>query len=230
MYDRLTYLVCSVLVVLTLAGTAFAQERVETSAIEVVGTGKIMVMPNLATISFAVETNSEQADRAVRENAKRTGALLDALKKIAGEEAKIRTSSFNLSPIYDKEDRLRPGGYRVTNMVLLTTKNTDQLGALLDEASKAGANRVGSLTFSTDREDELRKEAAVKAVRQATQIAKDLAAAANLTIRKVIKLTYAPTGSVRSYRFEAMAAATRTPIEIGEIPIEETVSVVFAAD
>jgi len=230
MYDRLTYLVCSVWVVLTLAGTAFAQERAETSAIEVVGTGKIMVMPNLATITFAVETNSEQADRAVRENAKRTGALLDALKKIAGEEAKIRTSSFSLSPIYEKEDRLRPGGYRVTNMVLLTTEGTEKIGALIDEASKAGASRVGSLTFSTDREDELRKEAAVKAVRQATQIAKDLAAAANLTIRKVIKLTYAPTGPVRPYRFEAMAAATRTPIEIGEIPIEETVSVVFAAD
>jgi len=215
---------------LSLAGTAFAQERAETSTIEVVGTGKIMVMPNLATITFAVETNSEQADRAVRENAKRTGALLDALKKIAGEEAIIRTSSFSLSPIYEKEDRLRPGGYRVSNMVLLTTKNTDQLGALIDEASKTGASRVGSLTFSTDKEDELRKEAAAKAVRQATQVAKDLAAAANLTVRKVIKLTYAPTGPVRPYRFEAMAAATRTPIEIGEIPIEETVSVVFAAD
>jgi len=215
---------------LSLAGTAFAQERAETSTIEVVGTGKIMVMPNLATITFAVETNSEQADRAVRENAKRTGALLDALKKIAGEEAIIRTSSFSLSPIYEKEDRLRPGGYRVSNMVLLTTKNTDQLGALIDEASKTGASRVGSLTFSTDKEDELRKEAAAKAVRQATQVAKDLAAAANLTVRKVIKLTYAPTGPVRPYRFEAMAAATRMPIEIGEIPIEETVSVLFAAD
>jgi uncharacterized protein YggE len=230
MYKRLSLIVCSVFVAVALAGITFAEERPETSKIEVLGTGRVMVMPNVATISFAVETNSENAEQAVKENAKRTGELLAALKRIAGEEAEIRTSGFSLSPVYEKQDRLRPSGYRVTNRVLVETKSMDKLGALLDGASQAGASRIGSLTFSTDKEDDLRREAAVKAVHQAKQIGNDLAKAANLTIQKIIKLNHTPTGPVRPYRIEAATAATRTPIEIGEISIEERVSVVFAAD
>jgi uncharacterized protein YggE len=227
---RLSFIICSIFVLLAFAEATFAEDKPETSTIEVVGTGEVMVMPNLASISFAVETNAERAEKAVKENANRTGKLLDALKKIAGEDTKIRTSGFSVSPIYKKEDRLRPSGYRVTNTVLLKTKNINKLGTLIDEASKVGVSRIGSLIFSTDREDEFRREAAVKALHQAMQIAKDLAKAANLTIKKITRLSYAPTGPVRPYRLEAMAAATRTPIEIGQIPITERVSVVFAVD
>ena len=222
-------IVCSIFVFIALTRPVFAAEKLERSTIEVVGTAKIMVMPNLATISFAVETNAERAKQAVNENANRTAKLLAALKRITGEESKITTSGFSLAAIYRQEDRLRPRGYRVTNTVLLTTKDIDKLGILIDEASKVGVSRIGSLTFSTDKEDEFRREAAVKAVDQAMQVAKDLAKAANLNIKKIINLSYAPMGPVRPYRMEAMAAA-RTPIEIGEISIEERVTVVFAVE
>ncbi len=90
-------------------------------------------------------------------------------------------------------------------------------------------SRIGSLTFSTDRDKELRKEVAAEAVRQAKTIAEDLAKAAGLTIKRIIKISYSPGGPVRPYRMEAMAAAVRTPIEAGEMSIEESVHVVFEA-
>ncbi|NIP26184.1 MAG: DUF541 domain-containing protein, partial [Phycisphaerae bacterium] len=83
-------------------------------------------------------------------------------------------------------------GYRARNSVLLETKSIDKLGIFIDEASRVGVNRIGSITFSTDRDQELRKEAAVKAVQQAQTIAEDLAKAAGLTIRKIIKISYSP--------------------------------------
>jgi uncharacterized protein YggE len=61
-------------------------------------------------------------------------------------------------------------------------------------------------------------------------MATDLAAAAGLTIKKIIKLSYAPRGPVRPYMMETMAARVKTPIEIGELTIEESVNVVFEAD
>ena len=230
MLKRFSFVVFGIFVLMMFTSMACAQERPDVSTIEVVGTGKIMVMPNLATISFTVETNAKAAGQAVNENATRTDNLLDALKTIAGEESKIRTSGFSLSPVYQKEDRLRPRGFRVTNTVLLVTESTDKLGILIDEASKVGAGRINNLVFSTDREDDFRREAAVKAVQQAVQIAKDLAKAANLTLGRIINLSYAPTGPVRPYRVALMQAEARTPIEIGEIPIEERVTVVFAVD
>lgn len=229
MYRRLVFSLFGTLIIITFAGLSYAKEKPGPSTIEVAGKAKIMVMPNMATVSFAVETSATKAKQAVSENAEKTDALLKALRGITAKEVTIKTSGFSLTPIYDKDNRLRPKGYRARNSVILETKSIDKLGAFIDEASKVDVSRIGSLTFSTDRDEEFRKEAAVKAVQQAREIAEDLAKAAGLTIKKIIKLSYSPRGPVRPYRMEAMAAAARTPIEVGEMSIEESVHLVFEA-
>lgn len=229
MCRRRLFSLCSIIVFLALTGLSYAKEKPGPSTIEVAGKAKIMVMPNMATVSFAVETSATKAKQAVSENAEKTDALLKALRGITAKEVTIKTSDFKLTPIYDKDNRLRPKGYRARNSVILETKSIDKLGAFIDEASNAGVSRIGSITFSTDQEEQLRKEAAVRAVRQAKELAAELAKAAGLTIKKIIKLSYSPRGSVRPYRMEAMAAAARTPIEVGEMSIEESVHVVFEA-
>ena len=229
MYRKRLFSLCSIIVCLALAGMSHAEEKPQPSTIEVVGKAKIMAMPNVATITFTVETNAAKAQKAVSANAKRAERLLKTLRQIGGKEVKLKTSNFSLSPVYDKENRLRPKGYRVSNTVMLETKNTDKLGTFIDEASNAGVSRIGSITFSTDQEEQLRKKAAVRAVHQAKKLAAELAKAADLTINKIIKLTYSPRGPVRPYRIAAMEAAARTPIEVGEIGLEESVNVVFEA-
>ena len=229
MYRRFVISLFGTLIIISFACLSYAQEKPSPSTIEVTGKATIMVMPNVATVSFAVETSATTAKQAAGENAEKTDKLLNALREIAAKEVKIKTSGFNLTPIYDKDSRLRPKGYRARNSVLLEIKNIDKLGVFIDEASRVGVSRIGSLTFSTDRDEELRKEAAVKAVQQAKKIAEDLAKAAGLTIKKIIKLNYSPHGPVRPYRMEAMAAVARTPIEVGEMGIEESVHVVFEA-
>ena len=229
MYRKFVSGLFGILIIITFAGLSYAKEKPTPSTIEVTGQAKIMVMPNMATVSFAVETSANTAKQAAGENAKKTNKLLNALREITAKEVKIKTSGFNLTPIYDKDSRFRPRGYRVRNSVLLETKSIDKLGTFIDEASRVGVSRIGSLTFSTDRDQEMRKEAAVKAVQQAKTIAEDLAKAAGLTIKKISKISYSPGGPVRPYRMEAMAAAVRTPIEVGEMSIEESVHVVFEA-
>lgn len=230
MYRRRLFGLCGIIVCLALTNITYAEEKPQVSTIQVVGKAKIMAMPNVATVTFAVETNASKAQQAVRANAKRADQLLKILRQIGGKEVKLQTSGFSLSPVYDKKDRLRPTGYRVSNTVMLETKNTDKVGAFIDEASNAGVSRIGSITFSTDQEEQLRKEAAVRAVRQAKELAAELAKEAGLTIKKIIKLTYSPRGPVRPYTMEAMAATARTPIEVGEIGLEESVNVVFEAE
>jgi uncharacterized protein YggE len=227
MNRKLVLLSCVIYISLTLAQLSYAKEEPKPSTIEVVGKARLMTMPNVATVTFAVETNSTKAQQAVRENAKQTDKLLSDLKDIEGQRVKIRTSGFNLTPVYDKDNRFQPKGYRVTNTVIVETKEIDKVGTFIDEASKAGVSRIGSLTFSTDDEEKLRKEAAVQAVKQAREIAADLAKAAGLTIKKIVKLTYTPRGPAPLFRMEATAAAARTPIEVGEITLEETVHVIF---
>ena len=228
MHRRFIFCLFVTTIIITFAGLSYAKEKPTPSTIEVTGKAKIMVMPNMATVSFAVETSAATAKQAAGENARKSNKLLNGLREITAKEVKIKTSGFNLTPIYDKDSRLRPKGYWARNSILLETKSIDKLGTFIDEASRVGVSRIGSLTFSTDRDEELRKEAAVKALQQAKTIAEDLAKAAGLTIKKIIKISYSPGGPVRPYRMEAMAAA-RTPIEAGEISIEESVHVVFEA-
>ena len=230
MKRRLSLLSFVICLSLTLAQLSYAKEEPEASTIEVVGKAQVITMPNVATVTFAVETNSIKAQQAVRQNAKQTNQLLNALKGIGGQEIKIRTSGFSLTPVYDKDNRLQPKGYRVTNTVIVETKVIDQVGTFIDEASKVGVSRIGSLTFSTDGEEKLRKEAAVQAVNQAKDIAAGMAKAAGLTIKRIVKLSYTPRGPAPLLRMEAVAAAARTPIEVGEITLEETVHVIFEAN
>lgn len=228
MDKKFAFVLCSIFIFVTASSLALSEDNTRLSTIEVVGKAKIMVMPNMATISFTVESTAEKAQDAVRENAERTDRLLKALRKTSGKEAEIKTSIFTLSPIYEKGNRLRPSGYRVRNTVVLTTKDLNRVGIFIDEASKAGADRIGSLTFGNDKEEQFRKEARIEALRDAMRNAEDLAKAAGLTIKRTLSISYAPRSAYmpRSV-LVASAADTATPVEVGQIPIEATVNVIF---
>jgi uncharacterized protein YggE len=228
MVRKSAILVGCIFSLLTYLPTALAEDLSQLPKIEVEGKAKIMAMPNIAILSFAVETNAKSAQDAVNQNSGRTEKLLATIKKMIGKEDKVKTTGYSLSPIYEKGDRSRPEGYRVRNTVLVETNRLDKVGFFIDEAVKAGASGIGGLTFRTDQEEKLRKEAAVEAFRQAMVNAKELAKAAGLTIKRIIKVSYGPREPVFNYPGEAnVQASAQTPITIGEIPIEARVTVTF---
>ena len=228
MDKKFAFIFCSIFIFMTASSIALAEDNTRLSTIEVVGKAKIMVMPNMATISFTVESTEERAQDAVRENAEQTNILLKSLKKISGKETEIKTSAFRLSPIYEKKNRLRPSAYRVRNTVVLKTKDLSSVGIYIDEASKAGADRIGSLTFGNDKEEQFRKEVRVKALHDAVQSAEDLAKAAGLKIKRPLSISYAPRRAhMPSSVLVASTADAGTPVEVGQIPIEATVNVIF---
>jgi hypothetical protein len=230
MHSKVSFILTVICTIFLLSHVGYAEEKENTSTLEVVGRASTTAMPNIATVSFAVETNADRAQQAVSENGERTDRLLQALRSITKQKTKISTSGFTLNPVYDKENRFHPRGYRVTNTVVLETKEIDKVGTFIDEASKVGVGRIGSLRFGTDREEQCKKEAAVEAVNQAKSIAQDLAKAAGLTIRKIVKVTHTPRGPAPVLRMEAMTTAARTVIEPGELTFEESVHVVFEVD
>jgi uncharacterized protein YggE len=228
MDKKLTLICYGIFIFIIASSFALAEDKTKVSTIEVVGNAKIMVMPNVATISFTVESTAEKAQDAVRENAEQTNRLLKSLRKISEKETEIKTSAFSLSPIYEKKNRLRLSGYRVRNTVVLKIKELNRVGIYIDEASKAGADRIGSLTLSNDKEEQFRKEARIEALHDAVRSAEDLAKAAGLNIKRTLSISYTPR---RAYISRSVLVAssrdTATPVEIGQIPIEATVNVIF---
>lgn len=211
--------------------TSLAEECEERSTIEVAAAATAEAMPNTVTLSVAVETDAPLAKDAVRENAETTTKVLSALEKVVEKEGKLRTAGFSLSPVYEKDNPSKPGGYRVRNTIVLESKALDKVGLFIDRAVEAGASRVDNLTFTSDREEEIKREAAVEALKQARADAEALAKASGLSITKVIRISHTrrespPFGVMR----EALMAGVRTPVAVGEISFTAGVHVVFEVE
>src|SRR5690606_12584202 len=72
----------------------------------------------------------------------------------------------------------RVGGYRAVNMVEIRVDSLDELGAIIDAAIAAGANRVASLHFELQDMESARLEAIGLAVEKARREAEVVARAA----------------------------------------------------
>jgi uncharacterized protein YggE len=205
------------------AVSAFAEDK--PSTIEITGRAALTALPTTVTISFAVESDSPKAQTAVRDNAERTEKVLAALKRVSDKDTKLRTTGFGLSPIYEKTERVI--GYRVRNTVVLESRDIDKTGSFIDDAAEAGATRIGNLSFTNDKEEDLRKEAGLEALKRAMKDAEALAKAAGMTVKRILKITYDSREHPTIVMRDAASSAARTPIAVGEIPVQVEVHVVF---
>lgn len=220
-----------------LTGYAMAEEtalhespRAVPATLEVAGRASVVVQPDTALLAFTVETNARQAEEAVAANAQKTESLIADLRKIMSDEDNLQTANFSLQPVYEKDARLRPSGYRVSNRVSLETFQTGKIGQFIDQAAASGAGTISSLQFRSSREASHRAEAAVLAVGQARVEGQKLAQAAGVRIVRVLQIRYTPQGLPGIFYEKAALAASRTPIEIGDLTIDAEVVMVFEID
>jgi uncharacterized protein YggE len=206
---------------------AFGADSSTSPTIEITGKASITTVPNMVTILFAVETELPKASDAVRSNAEKTEKILNVLRKVSDQETRIKTSGYGLFPVYEKEGTTRTGLYRVRNSVIVESRDLDKVGAFVDQAAEAGVSRIANLTFGTDRAEELIKEAAAQALKNAMRDAEALAKVAGVSIKRIAKITYDPRENIPVRAMLEAAAPVPTPILVGEIQVQASVQLVF---
>ncbi len=219
---------------------ASAGEAVEPPSISVTGRGEAQRAPDLATISFAVETTSEKATDAAAENASKSSALAAAVGKMTGKKDRVTTTRYSLDPVYDhhrERARNQPPeiiGYVARNEVRVEFRDMDAVGKLIDAAASAGANRINGLHFSLEDRDAAHAEALSAAAADAQRQAATIAAALGVGLGKVMHAsTSTPTTiAPRAFRGAAMALESHapTPVEPGEVRVDATIHVTYAID
>ncbi|MEM7007650.1 MAG: SIMPL domain-containing protein [Thermodesulfobacteriota bacterium] len=221
--------------------SSYAQEsKYERPTINVVGNGEVFLSPDVANISFSVETTAKTASEAVNKNAEITNKVLEALKSKIGKDDKVSTSRYNLSAMYEYNNETKKSeftGYRATNSVSVKTYNLDNIGSLIDSATQAGANRIEGLSFDTTKRNEITREALAKAVKDARATAQTVAGAAGVKITSIYQISPsysypAPVYKDYAVRMEAASPAPPPPttIEAGEISIKASVNMVFGIE
>lgn len=212
----------------TQSGTNVFERR----TIEVDGSGEVRTSPDTADLNLAIDTQAKTAEQAASSNAALATKVIDALKSKLGDMGKVTTGGYSLDPQYDQRQSEKPRiiGYNAQNTVTVNTRSLDLVGALIDSAIAAGANRVNSLSFSVKDDTKARTEAIAIATRDARAQADALASALDVKLGKVLKATTVseqrPTPLYMG-RAMAMSANVATPVEPGEVTVPATVSLTF---
>jgi uncharacterized protein YggE len=204
-------------------------------AITVVGNGKVTARPDMAMVQVGVETRNESAEAAVSENTQRMNAVLVALKNAGIAEQDIQTANFSL---YADQQRgpngelLRPIQYVASNIVRVTVRDLEKVGAVLDAVVNAGANQVYGISFSVANPNRLQLQAEENAVEDARARAQALAAKAGVQLGDVLSISETiSTPPPILYRQDvavAAPAAAPVPVQPGELEFNAQVQIVYA--
>lgn len=177
---------------LVLAGCATVPSTPEVKPqLTVSGTGLVRVSPDTASINLGVATQDTDVAQAVAASNLAAEAIINAVKNLGVAPEDVRTTYFNVSPqpMYDQNGQ--PTGqtnYWVNNSLVVTLRQVDQLGAVLQAAVDAGANSINGISFDLTDKTQAEEQARQAAIADARQRAERLARAAGTTLGEVFSI------------------------------------------
>ena len=209
-----------------------AQQPPALPTITVDGSASVEREPERAVLVLAVETESATAQQAARANADAMTRVTAELRRAAIPAAMIRTVSYRLDPVYSRAqpaEEPRIVGYRATNMVQVTIDSIPRVGATIDGAIAAGANRVAGLSFELRDPEEARVAALELAMARARREAEAVAKAAGRALGPPVEIQIGgqPMFPRETFGARVAMAESVTPVEAGTLTVTATVHVVF---
>lgn len=229
---------------LALALPMGAASAAETTAptpatITIGGTGTAYVAPDTAEITVGVVTEEADAARTHAENAAQTARVHNAVRALGVADRDIQTVHYDFSQRYDMRDGSRSEeviGYTAQNSVVITVRDLNNVGKIIDAALANGANRIDSLNFTASDTSAAKNEALTDAVRGAKEKAQAVASALGVRLVRIANV-YADTQAdmPRNENYMPMmmakgASAAATPIAPGELSVAATVNVTYVVE
>ena len=249
-FPRLSPLLMAAALACAAACSEKKQESLRTRLM-VTGESDSRVPPDTAVVVLSVVTQSTRALDAQQQNARKSDAVIQAVKQSAGANTDVKTSDYNLEPQRDWWGGLpRIKGYEARNSVTVTTQTLDNVGAIIDAATQAGANSVDTVRFILREGKEARGQALGEASKQAMSKAEAMAQALGGRIVRVLEereggfpapaappdaadlrgeSSYASTNS-NANTYDFAKALPRTPVEAGTLSVRSQVFLVVEVE
>jgi hypothetical protein len=213
--------------------------------ITVIGDAQAKIAPDTAVITFSVVTQNTQALIAQQENARKSEAVKTAVETLAADlKPEIKTSEYNLSPQQDYSgDRPKISGYEVRNTLSVSVKDLTQVGALIDAATKAGANSVEGIAFVLSENSPAQGDALSLATRRAMAKAEAIAQSLNGKIVRVVESleggapiiperpdSYASSNSAMAANMTVAKPIINTPVQAGSLNVHSQIVLVVEVE
>jgi len=216
-------------VALLLAGCASLGPPSE-RGIVVMGTGRVALRPDTGVIDVGVEARAARLADATAEVDRKMREVLARVKALGVRDADVRTTVYAVEPIAEPRQAgdasARIVGYRVSNVVQVRARDVNGLGSIVDAAVTAGANVVRNIHFTLDNPSKAEAEARVLAMQDATERARQVAAAAGVRLGRLLSAT--ESSPVRPVT--RMAVTMAGPVEPGQLEVTVSLEARYAIE
>ncbi len=168
--------------------------------ISVEASSVVYANPDLATITFGVETHDENIRNAQKNNSAKMQKIISNLNQLGIPTNKIQTSDFNLDINYEEakyysgfwKEKIIPKVlfYGVKNNIIVRVEdeNIKNIDEIINQSIENGANTISSIEFTLKDFAPLRKKAYKKATEMVRQRANYIAEGMNVKLGKLMHI------------------------------------------
>jgi hypothetical protein len=205
-----------------------------TRTLTVTGTGKAALTPDMAYVTIGVQTENASISEAMATNKTQTQKVIDVIKAQGVDAKDIQTTNFNVYPMQKTGPNGETTGttYQVSNSVYVTVRDLNKLGGLLDAVVQNGANTISGIQFDVSDKTTALSSARKDAVKNASDLATELAGAAGVKLGQIVSITVSSNSSpIPMYSAYGMgggmAASADVPVSAGQMILSEDVTIVY---
>ncbi|MBA2485643.1 MAG: SIMPL domain-containing protein [Nitrospira sp.] len=231
------------LMLLVAPGTTPAHEDIKPAlpTLTVTGTGTLALAPDVALVTFGMQTTGKSLAEAQRQNRSVMQKVIDRLGELQIDKARIQTSSFTVSPQYKPPPKrhsdslsLSPEiiGYRVSNSATVELFDPEKVGEVIEQTLAAGANHFQAVQWALKDEQQAKLRALKQAVVKAREKASTLGESLKLKLVRVIRVdegeqVVRPLSHASRSMMSMNTGDSEPPILGGEIKVEASVTLVY---
>jgi uncharacterized protein len=203
------------------------------ATVSVGGHGAVTIAPDTASVVVGVNVIETTLSAAQEKATAQMTAVINALKAAGIDEKDIQTVNYSVSIIQDHDENGNPTvvkGFQVTNQVNVTVRDLDKLGAILDAVVAQGANSIYGISLYVNDPSAAASQARTAAVKDAKAKADELAAAAGMTVGRVLSISESyspPPAPMEVAGGAADTARASVPIQGGTTMVAVDVQVIY---
>lgn len=209
----------------------------KTDTFTVSGEGKVTMIPDIAVVNVGVTAQGPNVSAVQKQLNTKMNAVTDSIKRLGIDAKDIKTSNYNISPMYDySSSSQRVTGYQATSNLTIKVRKIDNANSVIDAATTNGANQVGGISFDVDDKTKAENQAREQAVADAKSKATVAAKAAGFHLGRIINYSEGGNSSPRPIPMmdKAMSvsagAGVPTQVEPGTSELMMTVTLSYQID
>lgn len=203
------------------------------NTLRVTGSATLSLAADRATVYIGANTTGASVEEAQEKSIAIMDKVLKAIENAGIPKNDIITNQYDVSVSNDEymAGSIGKTTYRVNSMLFVTVKNLDLLAKVVGEATKAGANSIYGLEFSSTKGEEAYDRVMTLAVEKAKKNAETLATATGKKLGAIIRVEdggayrgqYAASNSLEMMSTKGAGAAIVT----GDVSLSATVTLEF---